>query len=432
MANCPFCGRHLGTFTNDPLLATPSLGSDDYKGFVRLISTHIIELQTERHQQEIDNGVTPLTTFSPVNDTGLFQNIKQYITELRDSTEKIIAITGMSLAEFLSTDEDGNPMTPKSDWSDTNLEENKFQCKAIHIEDLRHFIGTSSLWDENWSVMKDYEVYIDGIPGGFIPKIWDNNRFTFTPEALIWQGDKQSSYPVAIGWKNNNSYYLPLNPPSGTFTVTNDRWYVALLDSHIKSFARYTIDVPQQVYPLHPIEIFGIANAAQWSFTHSGIIENPNIFLMQSSNLLTRKLITSLNAIATSTIYHDAEALVTNTGYVRLKLRFNSVDKFGFGAIRNIYFYLPLGTYVPINDFANYYVLGVNNINTNLTTLFQTAFPTDIDPLTTSYVQLQTITCEYLFNFDINLSFIFPIRTMAAMGIDVDIQMDVDEIKFTT
>jgi hypothetical protein len=140
MANCPICGRHIGEFTNDPLLTIPSLSTEEYKGFTQLIKAHIQELQDERHQQEIDNGVIPLTEFSPINDTGLFQNIKQYIIELRNSTEKILVATGMTLSEFLSTDEDGNPMTLKNDWTDPELNENKFQCKAIHIEDLRHFI----------------------------------------------------------------------------------------------------------------------------------------------------------------------------------------------------------------------------------------------------------------------------------------------------
>jgi hypothetical protein len=146
--NCPICGRHLNPsiYSNDPILATPSLSTDQYKGFTTLIITHIEELQIERHQQEIDSGVTPLTVFSPINESGLFQNIKQYILELRSSTEKILAATGITLTEFLSTDEDGNPMTPKDNWTDVNLEANKFQCKAIHIEDLRHFISSKDIW----------------------------------------------------------------------------------------------------------------------------------------------------------------------------------------------------------------------------------------------------------------------------------------------
>jgi hypothetical protein len=139
MANCPICGRKIGTFTDDPLLATPSLSTEENKGFIHLISTHIKEIQTERHQQEIDYSVIPLTEFTVIDDSRLFQNIKQYILELRNSTEKIMDITGQTLQEFLSTDEEGKPMTPKDNWTDPNLEEIKFQCKAIHIEDLRHF-----------------------------------------------------------------------------------------------------------------------------------------------------------------------------------------------------------------------------------------------------------------------------------------------------
>ena len=150
MANCPICGRHINEFSNDPLLATPSLSTDEFKGFTQLIRTHIEELQTERHQQEIDNGITPLTVFSPINNSGFFQNIKQYILELRSSTQKILDATGMSLHDFLSTDEDGNPMTSKDDWTDSNLEEIKYQCKAIHIEDLRHFISIVNYFKENW------------------------------------------------------------------------------------------------------------------------------------------------------------------------------------------------------------------------------------------------------------------------------------------
>jgi len=164
MANCPICGRHLGEFTNDPLLTTPSLSTDEFKGFTQLIRTHIEELQAERHQQEIDNGITPLTEFSPINDSGFFQNIKPYIQELRDSTEKILVITGQTLPEFLSTDEDGNPMTSKSNWTDSNLEEIKYQCKAIHIEDLRHFIKTG--WMETWTGV----IYSDSVhTSGWLP-----------------------------------------------------------------------------------------------------------------------------------------------------------------------------------------------------------------------------------------------------------------------
>lgn len=140
MALCPICGRTLGTYTNDPILTNPSLSTDSYKGFTRLLAQHIKELQDERRSQEIANSVTPLTTFTPVDITNLFQYWVTYITELRTSTQKILTVLGISLQDFLSKDEDGNIISIKTNWSDSNLEENKYQCKAIHIEDLRHYI----------------------------------------------------------------------------------------------------------------------------------------------------------------------------------------------------------------------------------------------------------------------------------------------------
>jgi len=153
MALCPICGRTIGTYTNDPLLTTPSLSTVQYRGYVHLISTHIKELQDERKGQEFDAGVSPLTEFSLIDDTRLFQNIRQYILELRSSTEKILAMTGMSLDEFLSQDENGDVITAKSIWTDANIEEDSlYQCKAIHIEDLRHFLPIERIrFLETWT-----------------------------------------------------------------------------------------------------------------------------------------------------------------------------------------------------------------------------------------------------------------------------------------
>ena len=140
---CPVCGRTIGNgsvWTNDPILATPSLSTDDFKGFTMLIAQHIKEIQDDRKLKEQDLGL-PLTEFSVINTINFFQNIKKYILELRTSTEAILVATGMSKHDYLSLDEEGNPLAiSKDDWTDENLEETKYQCKSIHIEDLRHFI----------------------------------------------------------------------------------------------------------------------------------------------------------------------------------------------------------------------------------------------------------------------------------------------------
>lgn len=148
MALCPICGRTIGTYTGDPIFATPTLSTPQYEGFTQLLAQHIKELQDERHQQEIDSGVTPLTIFTNINTINLFQNWIIYITELRSSTQKILTTVGISLSDFLSKDEDGNIISAKTNWSDPNIEANKYQCKAIHIEDLRHYI--QSMWQETW------------------------------------------------------------------------------------------------------------------------------------------------------------------------------------------------------------------------------------------------------------------------------------------
>jgi len=156
---CPVCGRTIGTYTGDPIFATPTLSTSQYEGFTHILAQHIKELQDERRQQEIDNGVSPLTTFSVIDTTNLFQNWVAYITELRESTEKILDVVGMTLEDFLSKDEDGQIISIKTNWSDPNLEATRYQCKAIHLEDLRHFI-TTAIWIEKWEGFPDH-IYLN-------------------------------------------------------------------------------------------------------------------------------------------------------------------------------------------------------------------------------------------------------------------------------
>ena len=222
MSNCPVCGRHIGEFTNDPILVIPSLSTDQYKGYTVLLAKHIEELQYERQQQEVQYGVSPFTTFSPVNIINFFQNIKQYILELRTSTQKILDASGMTLQQFLSTDEDGNPMTSKGDWTDSGLEEISYQCKAIHIEDLRHFISAvtpppaGTFWSETWRQHQN-------VPYG--TSYADAHSFTYQPaphDPVYIYLSSGGAAPTIIGdhgWAGNidseidmEDYYYPANP----------------------------------------------------------------------------------------------------------------------------------------------------------------------------------------------------------------------------
>jgi hypothetical protein len=61
--------------------------------------------------------------------------------------------------DYFNYDEEGNDMRPgnhQEDWNDPNLEANHFQCRAIHIEDLRHYIELEQyFFKETWETNKE-------------------------------------------------------------------------------------------------------------------------------------------------------------------------------------------------------------------------------------------------------------------------------------
>jgi hypothetical protein len=154
-----------------------------YKGIYQISREDIIALQNNRKQLEQDNlPSNQWTTFSNVNDSGLFQITAQHINELRESTEKLLLSFYTNKEEYFNQDEDGNiinhPDGLKSNWTDSYLESDKFQVKYIHIEDLRHFIQTS-LWKETWMKHQDVPYsFTDEITisaDGSEPRWYDSN-----------------------------------------------------------------------------------------------------------------------------------------------------------------------------------------------------------------------------------------------------------------
>jgi hypothetical protein len=119
----------------------------------------ITELQTELGILETEHGITPLTVFSPINNSGKFQITGQHIKEMRDSVEKLLTALGLTKIDYFNYDEDGNhiihPLGDKTDWTDPITDATeliKFQVKYIHIEDLRHFIQTIVTWIERFFI----------------------------------------------------------------------------------------------------------------------------------------------------------------------------------------------------------------------------------------------------------------------------------------
>ena len=171
---CPYCFRSIGTWTNDPLLlpegalhdwssdteliSVPNIDARYYKGFSQIKEEDVKEIQDSLktlEEENLDEGER--TKFSPLNSSGYFQITGQHIKEMRESVEKLLDILGLTKGDYFNYDEDGNhiirPDGDKTEWTDYVENEqdwDKFQVKAIHIEDLRHYIMIILL--ERWNV----------------------------------------------------------------------------------------------------------------------------------------------------------------------------------------------------------------------------------------------------------------------------------------
>ena len=168
---CPYCFRQLGTWVKDPIFLPnggPYVWTSDteiikedridhrfYKGFYQICEPEVQEIQDFLKAAEVTAGVT-ITTWSPLNMSGKFQILGKHIKEMRDSVEKLLTLFGLTKTDYFNYDEEGNLITQygggKVEWTDpiTNaVDLKKFQVKAIHIEDLRHYIQT--YWQETWT-----------------------------------------------------------------------------------------------------------------------------------------------------------------------------------------------------------------------------------------------------------------------------------------
>ena len=186
---CPICYSKLDppTWEDDPTKTKNGIAGRKYIGTQNIKTPHIKDIQDIRKEQEQDVLPTEsLTEFSPANDTGQFQITKSHITELRESTEKILAIEGLTKEEYFNYDEDGlNRGTNQVDWHDPNLGDYKGHVKALHIEDLRHHIDFSQLYSvesdklNKWQYISNYTVINTlelGDSGGKFRSVVSNNK----------------------------------------------------------------------------------------------------------------------------------------------------------------------------------------------------------------------------------------------------------------
>jgi len=181
---CPRCFSKIGIiaplWTNDPLKTPKGIellpGLRAYKGFTYIKPEHIEELQEARKQQEIDAGIAEedRTTFTPVRVEG--QKVyfyKKHLRELRESTEKILTATGQTKETYFNYDDEGteyNIGDHQLDWHDVNLDQKFLDIKAVHIEDLRHYLITliPIYFSENWSNAEEKYYFNLGLEDGSI------------------------------------------------------------------------------------------------------------------------------------------------------------------------------------------------------------------------------------------------------------------------
>lgn len=157
MALCPICYSELGLWSDDPILCTPTLSTEEYKGYTIIKPNHIISIQNLCNIAEIEAGLTP-SIWTLVDNTNLYQVLKPCIKELRISIENVLTAVGKTKYDLFNYDKDGNYMgTSQTEWHDPDLDDKIYQIKAIHIEDLRHPIPVPipvymdlQLWYASW------------------------------------------------------------------------------------------------------------------------------------------------------------------------------------------------------------------------------------------------------------------------------------------
>ncbi len=162
-------GNPIPFWTGDPTVTARGLNGEIYKGTQHMRIPLLQEIQEVRNEQEDEAGL-PITEFSDL--TNNTHTSVRLLTELRESTERLLDANGQTLEEYFKQDIEGNDQTqnpkienlggvnPQTEWVDVqrglayvdkdgNLVSDPnsptipplTHLRAIHIEDLRHPIA---------------------------------------------------------------------------------------------------------------------------------------------------------------------------------------------------------------------------------------------------------------------------------------------------
>ena len=132
---CPICFNEAGVYTDDPM-KTPNHFLPALRGVTLQRARHITEIQAKINEYETQFGISPLTTWTPL-EAKKNPYRAQHINEIREAIENILTILGVSLADFLSMDADGNPTLGFTNWLGGSRLSSKTIIRAMHVEELR-------------------------------------------------------------------------------------------------------------------------------------------------------------------------------------------------------------------------------------------------------------------------------------------------------
>ena len=194
-------------WTDDPGLTLRGFNGDNFIGRDAIRNIHIKEIQDARRAEEEEAGLaeSDKTKFSNIDEDTHIRNT--HITELRESTEKLLDASGSTLADYFKLDPDEVEQDPgpndeadKEDWTDvergadyinrdgqvvstfvlpSGLEElsptfpDGTHIRLIHIEDLRHPLHLG--WREFWSVS---EPTLVSTPGDYTTRRLQETTYT--------------------------------------------------------------------------------------------------------------------------------------------------------------------------------------------------------------------------------------------------------------
>jgi len=190
------------------LIEESDLDKRFYKGMYQIGYEEIKEMQDYFINLEEENlPEEERTEFSPITNDGFYQIKGIHIKEMRESVEKLLVNSGQTLQDFFNYDEGGNhivhPKGDKTNWTDDVIDDkewDKFQVKAIHIEELRHYIAFNDVIGWFYQPANGWKIY----------RFLDKDEYQ---ELDYFSFDALNAYKVSV--TTDTSFFYCTRPATG-------------------------------------------------------------------------------------------------------------------------------------------------------------------------------------------------------------------------